>query len=211
MDDLCYLTTHFPDQTILRFEIAVDAYLPEGSNDLYLLRQLKEQMRHCLAPQIHSDIRKFYPTVPPLKRKYFGLERNLFLTDTTKSQAPLTTIIWETDIGQRVSLYIKTRDSGRDVPRYFLRIEVMMNQGACDDAGLRTLSDLPVFAKMLRKHAAPAFHVVSGFKRNDSDGSKWRAKGAIWDLDGSKGLGFAAECKDQPKIRRCIEGFRKVA
>ncbi|MEO8408422.1 MAG: hypothetical protein ABI476_08340, partial [Oxalobacteraceae bacterium] len=53
VDDLQYLLDHYPTAHIGYIEIAVDAYLPQGSNDLYLLRQLKEQIRHCLAPQQH--------------------------------------------------------------------------------------------------------------------------------------------------------------
>lgn len=182
-DDLRFLMQRYPTARVTRLEIAIDAKLPYGENDIYLLRRLKEQLRHCLAPQAHPDASK-------LQRKYFDLGCKRYVRDPAKYEAPLTTVIWEGKSGPRVSLYIKTIDNNRLVPEPFLRTEVMLDIATCGDAGLNTTKDLPVFAKELRKYCSPAFYIACGFKHDDAEDVKWKSKGAVWDISKNKNLGL---------------------
>lgn len=50
--DLKLLVERFWESRVMRIEVALDASLPEGSNELWRLERLKGQLRHCLYPQL---------------------------------------------------------------------------------------------------------------------------------------------------------------
>ena len=111
------MTLHDPSATDLRYvigvdplapvyymEIAVDACLPKGSNKIYLLRGLKEQVFHCLAPQVHK---RFVNG----KRKYWDTAAKRWLYCGALQGAPLTSFRYECkQNGIIVAGYLKTLD-----------------------------------------------------------------------------------------------------
>lgn len=182
LDDLRYLIAHFPKSHIDHFEVAVDAHLPPGSNDIYLLRQLKEQLRHCIAPQAHDHFKS-------AERRYFDLERVRWTRDATAQEAPLTTVEYiDRKSGCRLKIYIKSKDHRRPVKQRYLRTELTLSGAAPSWAGMDLMEDLPKFAKRLRKYCASAFTVGRGFKRGDPGGERWKKSGATWAINPSKGL-----------------------
>jgi len=182
INDLRFLIDNFPASRVTHLEIAIDAHLPTGSNELYLLRQLKEQIRHCIAPHTHPDAGQ-------LKRKYFDLGCKRFLPDRPSHPAPLTTVIYEDKIaGHRLSIYLKTKDNGKPVPTPFLRTELRLDAGACEQAGMPTLGHFPNFVEILRSYCSTSFQIGCGFKYKDIDNIKWKKYGAAWVIKHPKGL-----------------------
>lgn len=181
LDDLRFIFNEFPDAQVLHIEVAVDFRLPEGSNDLYLLRKLKEQLRHCMAPHEHPDFKK------PL-REFFDLKEKRWRPDFASQTCPYTTVSNVARTGMIVKTYIKTRDQKRIVNNPFVRLELTLRGVSTDLARLETLKDLPGFVDRMRKYCMQAFVVGQGFKQNDPIGNKWRDKGAVWGAKPSKGL-----------------------
>jgi hypothetical protein len=187
LDDFRYLIKHFPKCRIDYFEVAVDAHLPDGSNDMYLLRQLKEQIRHCIAPQAHV---KFNHT----KREYWNSALNRWSSDAVTHAAPLTTIHYEDRrSGFELKIYVKSLDQGESVGQPYIRTELSFNGAAPGWAGMEFVDELPNFAKNLRKYCSPAFFIGCGFKNGDVDDAKWKNYGAAWVLKSDKGLHIRAD------------------
>lgn len=187
LDDFRYLIKHFPKCRIDYFEVAVDAHLPDGSNDLYLLRQLKEQIRHCVAPQMHV---KFNHT----KREFMDLASKRWSLDAAAHAAPLTTVRYSNRrSGFGLKIYVKTLDQGKSVGQPYVRTELSFDSVAPGWAGFEFVEDLPVFAKNLRKYCSPAFFIGCGFKSGDVDDVKWKNYGAAWVLKSDKGLRIRAD------------------
>lgn len=187
LNDLRYLIKHFPKCRINYFEVAVDAHLPDGSNDLYLLRQLKEQIRHCVAPQMHA---KFNHT----KRVFMDLASQRRRLDASAHAAPLTTVsYYNRRSGFGLKIYVKTLDQGKSVGQPYLRTELSLDSAAPGWAGIYFVEDLPAFAKNLRTYCTPAFFIGCGFKNGDVDDAKWKNYGAAWILKSDKGLRIRAD------------------
>jgi hypothetical protein len=179
--DLQYLLANHPSDQVGAIEIAVDAYLPDGSNDLYLLRQLKEQIRHCIAPQMHKHFEKG-------ERLYWDIPRTRNLPDAAANLAPLTRVKYKEPMhGMTLKVYVKTLDQGEQLSTPFFRTELRLDTPAW--AGLDCIADLRTFADTLRTYCAPAFCIGSEFKSGDLSGKKWNSYGAVWELAASKGLG----------------------
>lgn len=180
--DLRYLMKNFPNQSVDRLEIAVDAHLPPGCNDVYLLRRLKEQIRHCLAVQDHVWF-------DDVKREYFDLKSRRWLHDSAAANAPLTTVNYESrKTGMGMKIYIKTIDGKSEIGTPFVRTELTLTGVAPDHAGIYTIADLPQFSRKLRKFCSDAFSFGKGYKTGDSDGTIWQKYGAAWTFNQSKGL-----------------------
>lgn len=180
--DLHYLLTAYPRACILETELAVDMLLPEGCNDVYLLRQLKEQFHHCLAPHRH-------PLFKGAERVYWDSSRNRRSPDGASNLAPLTTFYYQSNKnGLSLKIYLKTLDQGTVAQRYCLRVELKMIGTAPEWAGLSTVSDLPRFGKELRSFTSKAFFVGSGFKSEPVERTKWTKYGACWTINEDKGL-----------------------
>jgi hypothetical protein len=189
LEDLRYLIKHFPKCRIHHFEVAVDARLPGGSNDLHLLRQLKEQLRHCIAPQMHD---KFNRT----NRQFYDSAVSKWCIDSVTHAAPLTTVRYiDRQFGFSLKIYVKTLDQGNPVAQPYLRTELAFDGVANSWAGLEFVDELPNFAKTLRTYCAPAFFVGCGFKNGDDYGFKWQRYGAAWILKSDKGLRIRADSK----------------
>src|SRR5450830_29578 len=182
LDDFRYLIKHFPKSHINHLEVAVDAHLPDGSNDTYLLRQLKEQLRHCIAPQVHDQFKC-------VERRYFDLMKKRWVSDASVHSAPLTTVDYiDRKSGHRLKIYIKSKDRGRPVSQCFVRTELTLAGAGPSRAYVDCVEDLPAFAKRLRKYCASAFKVGEGFKRGDPGGKRWTKSGAAWAINPSKGM-----------------------
>lgn len=180
--DLKHLLAEYPSARIAYLEVAVDVFLPEGSNDLYLLRQLKEQLRHCIAPQKHSRF-------TDVKRLFWNSTRNQRSSDSAANPTPLTTVYYKSPKdGLSLKMYIKTLDQGIGVDRYYLRTELALSSTACEWAELDCVAALPAFGKKLRSYASKAFFIGSGFKVEPVDRKKWSKYGAVWAINESKGL-----------------------
>jgi hypothetical protein len=190
--DLRYLFNNKSSYQVSAIEIAVDFHLPVGTNELYLLRQLKEQLRHCLAPQTH---RWFKDT----ERKYANLVPRRYLLDAVSNAAPLTTVKYLTRTNvQHLKLYIKTRDNKQPVSHPFVRVELGLR--GTDWAKLDLVKDLPVFARNLRKYCTPAFMIGMGFKARSAGDVLWARHGSAWDLTGSKGLRVQPDAAVNKKV-----------
>lgn len=180
--DLKHLIKVYPDARVEQLEIAVDAFLPYGSNDVYLLRQLKEQLRHCIAPHRHA---RFVQT----KRVYWDLARNRRSHDGVSNPTPLTTISYLSNkSGQSLKIYLKTIDQGKPTEVCCLRTELALEGAASEWAGIDCVADLPRFGKDLRTYASKAFFIGSGFKNDDTGQQRWRKYGAAWTINDDKGL-----------------------
>ena len=179
--DLRYLAKHYADAEITMIEIAVDVYLPQWSNDLYLLRGLKLQLRHCLAPQRHKNF------IEP-ERKFFNLQNGYYSPDviSDKDSAPTTIKYFTRSRDHSLKLYLKTRDQDRSLTRPFLRTELRMDTPMW--AGLGKASDFCDFGRNLRKYCSDVFSIGKSFNLDDIAGTKWAKYGASWDLKGNKKL-----------------------
>lgn len=181
-EDLRYLLKNYPDFRVDRLEIAVDAFLPVGSNDLYLLRQLKEQLRHCIAPCEHEHFTN-------TERVYWNLDSNRRSHDPVSRPAPLTTITYKaTTYGLDLKIYLKTIDQDTAASEYCLRTELALSGAGGSWAGLDTVADLPRFGRSLRTYASKAFFIGRGFKQDDTARTKWQKYGAAWTFGKEKGL-----------------------
>ncbi len=182
LDDLRWLSTNRGGDRVEYIEIAVDARLPAGTNDIYLLRKLKEEMRHCVAPQRH---RLFDDKAV---REYWDLGTRKHVHDAVAKAAPLTTV-WYCSPRRlvRLKLYIKTMDQGVPmIGQPFLRIELSMDIPSW--AGIDRIGDMKSFGKRLRTFCSPAFFMGSDFKGSLDDGAMWKTRGAAWDLRKQKHL-----------------------
>ena len=195
LDDLRFIFKGFPDADVRHIEIAVDFHLPHGSNDVYLLRRLKEQLRHCVAPHEHPDFKES-------KRTYFDPKSKHWRSDSAVQRCPYTTVRIESQTGMIMKTYIKTKDQKMHVANPFVRLELTLRGAATALAGLDKLGDLPIFVDRMRKYCMNAFVIGEGFKQNDPTGSKWREKGAVWGAVPAKGL----LVKPDVKVHRVIGG-----
>ena len=180
--DLRYLFDHYPAAPVYYLEIAVDIFLPDRSNKLYLLRGVKEQFRHCLAPGMHEAFQRS-------DRQYCTLPRRKLRPDSNRNPTPLTTIYFDSRTnGLRTKLYLKTLDQNRHVQNPCVRIEFSLKNAAPGHAGLNRIGDLPIFASNLRKYCSPAFYTAKGIKgRGDRDGL-WIRHGANLVIANTKDL-----------------------
>lgn len=183
--DLHYLTDRFYEARVFRFEVAVDARLPPGANDLKPLYDLKAQLRHSMFPQEHSRL-------PLARRKYYDLLKERFHGDGLGTEQPKGQIIWEAP-GQddKMALYIKEKDRDNYVPQPWVRMESRLIGSGCSSAGLRCLGMLPNFADQLRTYVSDMFFVADGFKNaaeiavgHGIPKDPWSKWGAQWTAKG---------------------------
>jgi hypothetical protein len=189
--DLQYLTNHFHDAAMLRFELAVDAHLPKGSNELWRLAILKAQLRHCLFPQSHMSM-------ACANRKYFNLECRLFKRDGlgTAVNDNMAQIIWESpDVENKLGLYIKEVDQGAAVMHPHVRIEARLFGNGLGELGFQRLGMLAAVAPRLRTLCVDMFYVADGFKNNAEVAigrgvvkNPWEKWGAQWKVKQPKAL-----------------------
>jgi len=179
--DLRFLTKHYADAQIDSIEIAIDVHLPNRSNDLYLFRGLKLQLRHCLAPQRHQNF-------PNTERKFFDLNCGQYIHDAASNSngAPTTVTYSSAFKGHSLKLYLKTRDQNKPSPTVFVRTELRIESPSW--AGLEFVSDLNRFGQNLRKYCSDAFFIGKGFNLDDIAGTKWKKYGSAWDIKGQKNL-----------------------
>lgn len=182
--DLKVLIETFWNSKIMRIEFAIDAKLPDGSNDLWRLDELKEQLRHCLFPQRHQRLRKAL-------RKRFVKAANRYRKDALGSPMPDTQIIWESpECSDQLALYVKTVNNGQSVGQPWVRMEARLEDSGPSKAGLNRLGMLPHFAKSLRAYLAPMFWIATGYKKAESIGGRgippdaWYRWGAQWNRNG---------------------------
>lgn len=182
--DLKVLIETFWNSKVMRIEFAIDAKLPDGSNDLWRLDELKEQLRHCLFPQRHQRLRKAL-------RKRFVKAANRYRKDSLGSPMPDTQIIWEgPDYSDQMALYIKTINNGLPVGQPWVRMEARLQDSGPAQAGLDRFGMLPHFAKHLRAYLAPMFSIATGYKKAESIGGRgippdpWHSWGAQWNGNG---------------------------
>lgn len=188
-DDLKYLIQEYPTARVDYLELAVDAFLPQGSNDVYLLRRLKEQLRHCIAPQKHERF-------TAAKRVYWNPAKNRRSHDGSSRPAPLTTVTYlSIQNGLSLKIYLKSIDQDETVHEYCLRTEFALTSAAVEWAGLDSVADLPEFGNRLRTYVSKGFFVGSGFKEDGVDQKKWRKYGASWTLSDPKGLSIQADAQ----------------
>lgn len=182
--DLKFLVETFWNSKVMRIEFAIDAKLPDGSNDLWRLETLKEQLRHCLFPQRHQRLKK-------ATRKRFVKADNRYRKDSLGSPMPDTQIIWEgPDWSDQLALYVKTIDHGQPVGQPWVRMEARLEDSGPGRAGLDRMGMFPHFAKNLRGYLAPMFWIASGFKNADTISGRgipadpWHRWGAQWTNSG---------------------------
>lgn len=196
-EDLRYVISVDPLAPVYYIEIAVDASLPIGSNQIYLLRGLKEQAVHCLAPQVQkrfvNGTRTYWDT---------GVKRWAYCA--TARRAPLTSVRFKCKRnGIAVAAYIKTLDQGKETNQTVFRIEFKVSGAEPGHMGIETMADLPNFLKNLRKMCMGAFTFGCGFqegtqrapKSNASAEALWSRHGAAWVLTHSKGLTLRRDAK----------------
>lgn len=178
--DLKVLVETFWNSKIVRIEFAIDAKLPNGSNDLWRLEELKGQLRHCLFPQRHQRLRKAF-------RKRFVLHAGRYRKDGIGTPPPATQIIWESqNNSDQIALYIKTIDAGESVGQPWVRMEARLLDSGPAKAGLARMGMLPNFAKNLRNYLAPMFWIGGGYKNDEAlvgrgiPTDPWSRWGAQW-------------------------------
>lgn len=181
LDDLRHLYQSWPEARLSYLEIAVDAFLPPGANDLYRLRGLKEQLHHCAAPVLH-------PCLHQAKRLYWNLSQGRRSLCPKTSVAPLTAEFYKTTNQiTDFKLYLKMIDHGEFLTQPHVRMEFAMDIGTLEWAGLDTVQAMPAFGKELRRYLSNAFFIGRGYKKGDPDGSQWNRFGVskiIGNLEG---------------------------
>ena len=182
--DLKVLVETFWKSKIMRIEFAIDAKLPDGSNDLWRFEELKGQLRHCLFPQRHQRLRKAL-------RKRFVMSPRGYRKDGIGTPMADTQIIWESpDNSDQMALYVKTIDDGQSVGQPWLRMEARLQDAGPSKAGLDRMGMLPHFAKNLRGYLAPMFWIAAGYKNDDTLAGRgipadpWQHWGAQWTAKG---------------------------
>ena len=202
LDDLRFIYKEFTEMDVRHIEVAVDFRLPQGSNDVYLLRRLKEQLRHCMAPHEHPHFKES-------KRTYFDPKSKHWRVDSAAQECPYTTVRNESQSGMIMKTYIKTKDQKMHVANPFVRLELTLRGAATEFAGLDKLKDLPFFVDRMRKYCMNAFVIGQGFKQNDPIGSKWKEKGAVWGAVASKGLSVKSDVDVHKVIGDAINELRR--
>ena len=156
--DLQFLTERFHDSRVFHLEVAVDAKLQPGANDLSPLHELKSQLRHSMYPQQHSRL-------PNARRKHYDIAAKRYRDDGLGTPCPNGQIIWEASgVDDKMALYIKEKDRERYVGQPWLRMEARLIGGGCAAAGIHLLGMFPNFVPNLRTHVADMFFVADGFK-----------------------------------------------
>jgi hypothetical protein len=159
IEDLQYLTDEFPDTEIEELEFAVDFTLTDGSNDLLRLTQLHHWIKRALAPFHHAGL------TGRATRKYFDPQSNKYETDVLQTRATNKTVLWTHARGQfQIRAYIKDRDDKQELERHFVRIEVTLRRGGCQQANIHRLGQLPEFAPDLRHFLTRFFCIAEGIK-----------------------------------------------
>ena len=196
-EDLRYVISVDPLAPVYYIEIAVDAYLPTGSNNIYLLRGLKEQVFHCWAPQVQE---RFVNG----KRKYWDTGVKRWLYCGTSHDAPLTSFRFECkQNGITVAAYLKTLDQGRPTSQTVFRVEFKLSGAEPGHMGVEVIADLPNFLRKLRKMCMGAFTFGCGFEDTKQRTGKsiappeliWNKYGAAWVLTRSKRLTLRRDAK----------------
>lgn len=214
LSDLQFLIDRFPKSRLYRLEVAVDANLEHGANDLQPLRELKAQLRHCLFPQRHLQLAS-------ASRKKYELAKKRYKTDALGTPLPDTQIIWEKSYGSdQVAVYIKETDEHIDIVQPWVRIEARFFAAGCANAGIDCFGKLPLVAHDLRTFVAPAMFVAQGFANNEEIAKGRGITKRPWDLWGAQWTagGRAKLCPDAEAnkvigqalndLRRSLAGLR---
>lgn len=207
VEDLQFLVEHFRDSAMLRVEIAIDFHLDGPLQDVPLYA-LRDQLRHCLYPQKHELLRG-------AKRKVFRSERKGYAADGLGQPLPTDAgqLIWEDQsTGCQLAVYVKQKDCGQDVEKFFVRMEVRFTPSGCARIGLQKIGLLPRFAKGIRKNLSDMFFVAQGFKHNSAlvgrgiPKSPWCKYGAQWAKNGRAQLKVDADVNC--RLQQAVNNFR---
>lgn len=157
-DDLQYLLSTYPETEILALEVAVDFFLKDGTNDPERLRAAHKHFTVNLFPQGHQRLAR------GARRKIFTVD-GVIRPDTMKTGSGGTSVYWANGNGrEQVRLYVKTLDNKRPIDRHSTRLEITLNRGGCQNAGVNRVCLLPAFSKRVRSYLAPFFRVAAGIK-----------------------------------------------
>lgn len=187
--DLHYLTDRFYDSRVFHLEVAVDAKLPPGANDLTPLKTLKAQLRHAMHPQQHDHLTDG-------RRRYYAIAHKRYRDDGLGTPLPDTQIIWEGGTQTyQMAVYIKSQDKHHLIDQPWVRMEARMRSSGPGKAGLGRLGMMANFVPSLRTHLSDLFFVAKGFKNLDEIAvgpgipkDPWKKWGAQWTADGKARL-----------------------
>lgn len=159
-DDLQYLLNNYPEAEILTLEVAVDFFLKDGTNDL---ERLQAAHRHLTVNLVPAFPQKFHRSPSGVQRKIY--KDGKISRDTMKTSSSGMSTYW-TDACQweQVRAYVKTLDNKHPIDRHSARIEVTLDRGGCQTAGVNRVCLLPSFAKKIRSGLSPFFRVAAGIK-----------------------------------------------
>lgn len=158
-DDLQCLLDNYPEAEILVLEVAVDLFLKDGTNDPAQLQAAHRHLTINLFPQAHQRLAE------RARRKIYT-DNGLIRPDTMKTGSGGKSVYWADANGrEQVRLYVKTLDNKLPVKgQHSTRLEITLNRGGCQNAGINRVCLLPGFAKIVRSYLSPFFKVATGIK-----------------------------------------------
>ena len=189
--ELSALMVADPSCQITALEIAVD-FKPRKSssvtptNDM-TYRYLRHVVMPSKLPALAQAVRKviFQPMTPPK-------------IDRLGDPGGWGTLYWEERSHYlKVRMYLKEFDQGIAVDSPFVRIELSLSRGGCQDANVDSLAGLPVFFKTIRKRYGDAFYVARGVKYSPLQSKS------------KKGLSAALIASEAERSQRLAYGFDK--
>lgn len=191
--DLQYLLDNYPEVEILALEVAVDLFLKDGTNNAARLGAAHRYLAVNLFPQAHQKLAK------GTKRKIYTDDGKIRV-DTMKTGSGGMSVYWANAKGfEQIRLYIKTLDNKLPLARHSTRLEITLNRGGCQDAGINRVCLLPGFAKTVRRYLSPFFKVAAGIKpriRRTRTTNTEKAKKAAYEAD-----------KSYQSVKRAYEKF----
>jgi len=156
---LQFLVDHYPEGHITAIEVTVDFFPTSSAIKRNFLPQVHEYFRHGLFPTA-------LPMLTDATRKFYDPDDEKVKRDPLKASTNTNTTYWRNRTRKAtLRLYIK-READRGVFRRFVRVEVLLNRGGCQDLELYGFALLPEFLAAIGQRTATAFTLARGLKFN---------------------------------------------
>lgn len=154
---LQFLIDTFPTTEVIGLEVSVDLRPRSAKTSIAKLTQAHGWLTSALFPQHHPQM------AGTTTRKRFDAADGKIKPIALKPSPGRTTVYWENHTAyEEVKLYVKKKDKHIKSVIPSTRVEITLNRGGCQMAGVTKLASLPAFAPLLRCYLSPFFDVVSG-------------------------------------------------
>lgn len=160
--ELSELVLAYPLGELAEIEVAVDFVPTTARRGRSFLNRVHTYLRHGMAPI------KFSPLAHAKPAPYDALMHKT-VRGRLSAKSPGETIYWwNRRRYMTLRLYVKVKDQGSRIPNPFVRIEIALHRGGCQEVGAPALGHLPELLANLRRTLGAAFMVARGAKFNPS-------------------------------------------